>query len=352
MARLVHKGSVKDLCVTRQPSDSEFGTGYMEFKDRPDGTGPVSIFDLKERMPFGIRGKRQAMYDETVKFFSLMELHDIPTHYLGASGLSKRVYIKMAHIPEKGRWEEWVKERGTKPFLVPIEVIISNDVTPPASLHKRLRAGKANPRDYGLERPPERGETITLAESAITTSTKLDQQDVYRDDLFDIVGLTEEKRDELTALARQANAVTRGSAAATGLYIADGKFEFIMGPEGELLIADTYMTSDENRLLAKTRDGRFVDLSKQFLRNLYTINGYREGLEAAQDSGIPFDEWPVMEPLDEETMNVVRASYAVVHQELCKKPMGLSLEKVATQAQDTLDRFKEKYGRDETGEPL
>ena len=73
MSYLGHVGSVKDFYVTKDPTDDKFGTGYLYCKQRQDGTGPLSIFDLKERFPFGIRGKDQAIHDEGVSFFKLMK---------------------------------------------------------------------------------------------------------------------------------------------------------------------------------------------------------------------------------------------------------------------------------------
>jgi len=351
MAYLIHSGSVKDFYGENPPTDDTFGRGYLKFRKDPYGIGPISIFDLKHRSPFGVMGKAEAMFDETVYFFEQMREHGIPTHYLGQRG-DLEVAVCVAHIPPKDGWDAWVQDRGRKPFLIPAEVVITNTLTPVASLHKRLRAGKVSPADYGLSAAPGKYETVVLPQPAITTSTKLAAVDEYRDDLFDRAGLTQAKRDVIRQTAIRANEITRADAMQVGLDIADGKFEFIMGPNGEILICDTYATSDENRVLAQARDGRWVDLSKQFPRNLYTINGYRELLEAAQGSGVPFAEWPVPELLDDPTMRVVERTYAVVRQELCRKPMGLDLQTVATEAQDTLDRFTETYHRDIVGNKI
>ena len=348
MVYLMHTGSVKDFYVTKEPSDTALGEGYLDFKLRPDNTGPVSIFDLKERFPFGITGKAEAMHDETVAFFELMRKNDVPTHYIEDLG-SCRVAVYVAHIPQKDGWEQWVKTRGKKPFLVPIEVVITNTLTPVASAHKRLRKGAEKPEKYGLSGVPGMYETIHLPEPVITTSTKLGEHDVYRDDLFDVVGLTHEKRKELENLARQANEISTNYASQVGLDLADGKFEFFMDTDGKIYICDTFLTSDENRILAKARDGSWVDISKQFLRNIYTITGYREQLEAQQDAGVPFEQWVLPGPLDENTYDTVVNTYTVVQQELCKKPMGLDLTEVATRCRDTLDAYKEVFKRDETG---
>jgi|GEM_PF-4072745 len=347
--KIIHEGSVKDFYSKSDPTESNFGYGFLSFKQRPDGTGPVSIFDLKEKFPFGIKGKDHFMYRESVNFFELMKKNSIRTHYVKDLG-NREIAVYVAHIPPKKGWEEWVKTRGEKPFLVPMEVIISNTITPVASLHKRLRTGKKKPEDYGLERPPERYESVTPPEPVITTSTKLGDTDVYRDDLFEVLGLNEEKKAELVELAKRANGVSRDHASGAGLDLADGKFEFIMDAYGRLYICDTFLTSDENRILTENEYGKLVDLSKQFLRNLYTINGYRQIIEAEQEEGLPyFEDWTVPEILDEKTMKVVEKSYAVVYQQLCGEPMGLDLKKVATEVQDTLDKFREKYKRDETG---
>ncbi|MBN2330860.1 MAG: hypothetical protein JXC85_03525 [Candidatus Aenigmarchaeota archaeon] len=344
---------MKDFYVTKDPTDTDFGTGYLHCKLRDDGTGPVSIFDLKERFPFGIVGKAQAIHDESVNFFNLMRKEDIPTHYLGNLG-NRRMRVYVAHIPPKTGWEDWCKNRGKKPFLVPIEVVVTNTITPVASLHKRLRSGAMKPSEAGLSRIPEKDEVVELREPLITTSTKLGEHDVYRDDLFDIVGLTPDKRSEIQKIAKAANEAARDYAMNVGLHLADGKFEFIMGSDDRIYIADTFLTSDENRLLAQANDGSWVDMSKQFLRNLYTITGYREKLEEQQeaDPPVPFEQWTLPEKLDSMALGTVTDASSVLHQQLCKKDRGMNPMSTATRVRNTLEGYMEIYRRDVTGKKL
>jgi phosphoribosylaminoimidazole-succinocarboxamide synthase len=242
--------------------------------------------------------------------------------------------------------------RREKPALVPAEVVVTDKIRPISSLHKDLRSGKKKPGQYGLYRVPDEMETVFLDEPVVRESTKLDKIDVYQDNLLRDIGLTDEKRAELRALAIRAFGVCKKDTEDAGLELVDGKFEFIWGPEGEFYIGDTFLTSDENRFLAQSRSGEWIDISKQLVRDLHTITGYRDILEAAQEGDVPFNEWPVPDPLDDHAMRAVEESYAVVHQQLCRKPMDLVLEDVATRADVALKRQMERYGRDILGRPI
>jgi len=344
---LIKNGKVKDFFQYRgaDPSQEAFGLGYQTWPD-----DFYSLFDFG-RFPQTIDGKADAMYKETVNFFKVLDKEGIPHHMVKDLG-DKKIEVRVARIPPN---YEWIEPGKTATYLIPIEVVFSQWVTPVSSLHGRLRKGTEDPSKYGLESPPEEGQTVVLDKPRITRSTKIEAVDQYeaeiKKDLFELAGLVDGEPKQLNDTALVVYDAIKKDAADSGLIIADGKIECIMGPDREILVADSCYTWDENRILYELPDGRFIDLSKQLPRNIYTINGYKGELKAAQkESPEDKSKWPAPPLLDEKQMGIVVDANDAVRMGLLKENgADGALRNVASRAMDELDRLKELYKRDETG---
>jgi phosphoribosylaminoimidazole-succinocarboxamide synthase len=350
-AVLVKHGKVKDFYIFRlmPPTQISFGLGYQTWSD-----DFFSLFDYG-RFPQTISGKAEAMYRETVNFFDIIGKNGVPHHMVEDMG-DRKIKVLAARIPPNYKWIEPGK---TATYLVPIEVVFSQWVTPVASLHGRLRKGVEDPAKYGLDKPPEKGETIILKEPKITRSTKIEPEDRYESEmvgtnLVELAGLVDDEPKKLDNIALEVYDIIKRDVEDTGLIIADGKIECIMDPDRSLYVADSCLTWDENRILYELNDGRFVDLSKQFVRNIYTIMGYKSKLKEVMKK-FPEDKskWPKPPPLNDEQMNlVVKTNNAVRLGLLKEKGADKALNGIASKAVLELDRLKELYGIDETGEPI
>ena len=344
---LIKNGKVKDFYQYKgaDPSQEAFGSGYQTWPD-----DFYSLFDFG-RFPQTVDGKADAMYKETVNFFKVLDKEGIPHHMVKDLG-NKKVEVKVARIPPN---YEWIEPGKTATYLIPIEVIFSQWVTPVSSLHGRLRNGTEDPAKYGLEGPPEKGQTVVLADPRITRSTKIEAVDKYEaeigKDLFELGGLVGGEPQELDNIALAVYDGVKKDAADSGLIIADGKIECAMDPDRNIIVVDSCYTWDENRILYELPDGMIVDLSKQLPRNIYTIIGYKGELKAAQKE-FPEDKsrWPGPPLLDDSQMGIVVDANNAVRMGLLKESGADSaLKDVASRAIDELDRLKELYGMDETG---
>jgi len=83
-----------------------------------------------------------------------------------------------------------------------------------------------------------------------------------------------------------------------GLIHVDGKKEFAMDGERELMLVDTFGTADEDRFwdLAAHNEGKHVELSKEFVRQYYRQIGYHKALMEARAVGKPEPEIPPLPP--------------------------------------------------------
>jgi phosphoribosylaminoimidazole-succinocarboxamide synthase len=350
MAELLYKGSVKDIYQITPATATEFGQGYMFFRPHKDfpGCGAFSVFDYGE-MPWGIKGKHDDLYKETLRFKEVLEDAGMETHFTHDMGDNK-IGIKLARMLG---YDE-IKAEGGKGIMyrIPIECVFSHAVTPVASLHKRLMKGERDPKDYGLKRTPEAGETVILPEIGTSYSTKIETTDVYKglDSMAELAGLVGDEKVRLNDLTIKAAKTLIRDAGQVGITLADGKFEFVMGPNRNFMVADTGYTWDENRILYQLNDGRYVDLSKQFARNVYTIMGWKDELKKAQQE-FPDDKshWPAPPEVGDDIKGLCADMCTAVRHELTRESGGPRLAIVARRAMDTLDFLKERYGRDETG---
>lgn len=342
-AELFHQGSVKKFYLIRPPTADSFGRGYLLF----DSDG-LSVFDYGE-LPWKIKGKGQRLYGTTKRFFGVLDESGIPHHMLRDMGDGK-VGVHVGKIPEG--YDDI--ERGvTTCYLVPLEVVFSTTVTPVASLHKDLRSGKVKPADFGLEGVPDRYETVTLPTPRVRFSTKIEAVDVYRRGLAEQAGLVGNEEDRLKDLALAVNDAIRKDGAEVGLDVADGKIECVMGRGRNFMVGDTCYTWDECRMLVTLDDGRVVDLSKQLPRNIYTINGWKAELKAAQKAH-PEDrsQWPPPPPLSDDLMELCSDACHAVSGAIERNPDAPALKPVAERVAEALDKLRTDYKRDETGADL
>jgi len=155
MAVKIYEGSVKDLYMETVPTETEFGRGYMEFRN----DGSFSVFDYGT-MPWGIERKGDWLYRTSLKFFEILHNAEIETHFMEDMD-GRKIRIRLASMPQV---YSAIVPGETVVYRVPMECVYTKILTPVASLHGRLRRGEEDPEKYGLERPPARGETIIFPE--------------------------------------------------------------------------------------------------------------------------------------------------------------------------------------------
>lgn len=344
MAELIYTGKVKRIFQELKPTATAFGMGYMDMS-----RSVFSVFDYGEKqpMPFEIPGKNMALKREAIRMFKALEDAGIPTHFIeDMPGYNIRVRLaRMLGYDE-------IVPGETVVYRVPIECVFSHVISPPASAHGRLRRGEEKPEKYGATHVPGRGEFLVLPKVATSFSTKIEAADVYKDlqRLAEQGGLVGEEAEKLKQMTIEAGGVLIDDAAEVGVIVADGKFEFLLGPDRELHVGDSGYSWDENRLMVQLSDGRYVDLSKQFPRNVYTIIGWKAEMKAAKKEhpNTP-QEWPDPPEICDDLIELMGDTCAATMHAICRIPGGPGLEKTAKRVADTLDALKEKYGIDETG---
>ena len=343
----IYTGKVKSIWQYTPPTDEVLGDGYMDLS-----ANRFSLFDYGEKapMPWDITGKGRDQAWTTKRMFQVLEDAGIPTHFKYDMG-NFRMRIKLARM----LGYDDIKPGETINYRVPIECVFSKVITPPASAHRRLLKGKDRPDMYGADHVPVRGESLVLPRVATSFSTKIESADVYKslDELAKAAGLVGNEAQRLKDLTIACGNVLIEDAQDVGIIVADGKFEFLLGPGRNLIVGDTGYTYDENRFLFELGQGSYVDLSKQLPRNIYTMHGWKKQMDDAK-AAHPDDpsQWPDPPQIPDDEMRVCIDACDAVSYAIARRRGGPNLQSVARRAADILDRLKNQFHIDEAGDPI
>lgn len=269
------------------------GVGEFQFTDH------YSIYDLG-KMPDRIPGKGEAMCRMAVANFEALHVRKVPTHFLSTPCADKMVFKLLRVIyPTRERIE-----RGTRAYFVPLQVVFRNQLPTGASVFRRLASGQITPRDIGLDDVPQPGHI--LKKPIIEYMTKLDEIDEFipRDTAQELAGLNDHQLKRLEEIVLETNEVLSDNAQAAGLRLADGKLEFGIGADGEVLLVDVAGTPDETRYLLGEQH-----ISKQVLRDCYASTGLREEVKLWASLGRPPEMRPSPATLSASTVALISDMY-------------------------------------------
>ena len=166
----------------------------------------------------------------------------------------------------------------------------------------------------GVELPAGLAEASKLPEPIFTPATKAEQGE--HDENISFERVVEQEGEELAQALRSAtlDIYARGAAVAAerGIILADTKFEFGRGADGELVLADEVLTPDSSRYWeAATYEAGKVQPSfdKQIVRNWLT--GAESGWDRASDVAPP--------PLPDDVVDRTRQRYIDAYEWISRK---------------------------------
>jgi phosphoribosylaminoimidazole-succinocarboxamide synthase len=284
-------GSVKDLEITKKPTQNAMGVGRFHFSDR------YSVFDWGE-MPDRINGKGAALCLMGAYCFEELEREGVKTHYRGLvdangkvvkfSGLKQPSSIMEANLVNvykpktsvsggKLVHDYSVYTPELKNYLIPLEIIYRNGLPKGSSIFKRLEQGSVTLEDLGLDHYPEPGEQ--LWKPIFDVSTKLEETDRYVtwQEAQKIAGLTDRELADVKSVLLKADETITEVASKAELKNEDGKIELALDEKRKLMIIDVVGTLDECRF---TYEG--VQVSKEVARQFYKKTAWYKDLEQAK----------------------------------------------------------------------
>ncbi|ATM24607.1 Phosphoribosylaminoimidazolesuccinocarboxamide synthase (plasmid) [Streptomyces alboflavus] len=232
-------------------------------------------------MPDAIPGKGEAVCRMAAFNFQLLQAAGIRTHFRRFIA-PRRIEFDLARVPDTG---PQVTDGANR--LLPVQVLFRNELPPGSSVHRRLASGTLTPAHVGLDGIPQPGATLPrpLLEYATMredTNRFLDPGQAQR-----LAALSDEQFRQLNSLTLQVNEVLTGHARSLGLSHCDGKVEFVLSGDGDLVVADSPGTPDESRLMFNG-----VHCGKQVLRDWYVAQGLDVPVSDLIAQGVPRDRWP------------------------------------------------------------
>lgn len=287
--RFLRKGKVKEVY--------EVSEDELEFVF----TDQISVFD--KVIPTLVPHKGETLCRTSAHWFKVVEDLGIRTHFLRLAGGNHMRVRRVQVIPDYDKIT-----RHTTNFLIPLEVIARYYVA--GSLHDRITSGRIRPEDVGLPKGhvPTYGEPLPKPFVEVTTKLEKVDRELTTEEALAISKLSKREFKGLVDAVLKIDARLNAEVRKRGLIHVDGKKEFAMDGERQLMLVDTFGTADEDRFwdLAAYEKGQQVELSKEFVRQYYRKIGYHKALMDARAAGKPEPDIP---PLPDEVTKQVSDLY-------------------------------------------
>ncbi|GAA3875307.1 phosphoribosylaminoimidazolesuccinocarboxamide synthase [Streptomyces sedi] len=285
--------STKNLRIVEPPTATRTGVGVFEYTDH------YSVFHYG-RMPDPIPGKGEAICRMAAFNFRLLEEAGVRTHFRRHIA-PNQIEFTLARLPDPA-------DRPHSPaagnYLLPLQVLFRNELPPGSSVHRRLAAGELTPDDLGLDAVPAVGQKLERPLIEYASTREDTNRFLTPSDAQYLSGLDDERFHALREITGKVNEVLTGHAAGLGLSHCDGKVEYLVTSDQELVLADSPGTPDESRLMF---DG--VHCGKQILRDWYVRSGLQIPTSRLIADGVPRSRWPKPTALPPEFLPVMTDLY-------------------------------------------
>jgi phosphoribosylaminoimidazole-succinocarboxamide synthase len=286
--KLVRQGKVKDVYKV------DGHTLEFVFSDK------ISVFD--KTIPSLIPNKGETLCRSSAFWFQVGRSFGIKTHFKELIP-PNRMRVQRVEVL---KYSEITKK--TTDYLIPLEVICRHYVA--GSLWDRLKAGDLKPSKLGLKSSKDVKYGDKLPEPFIEFTTKLEKVDrlLTKKEAVKIAALSQAEYDAIIEATLRMDERIGEEVEKRDLIHVDGKKEFAFDENRELMIVDTFGTSDEDRWWDwdSYSKGEFVELSKENVRQYYRGIGYYDRLTEACKKG---KAEPKMSALPADKINEISELY-------------------------------------------
>jgi phosphoribosylaminoimidazole-succinocarboxamide synthase len=274
--KLIRQGKVKDVYKV----DSR--TLEFVFSDK------ISVFD--KVIPSLIPNKGETLCRSSAFWFQVGRSFGIKTHFKELIP-PNRMRVERVQILDYPS----INKKTTN-YLIPLEVICRHYVA--GSLWDRISSGELKPSKLGFDSGKAVKYGDKIPEPFIEVTTKLEKVDrlLTKKEALKISGLTQDEYNEIIDATLRMDERIAEEVEKRDLIHVDGKKEYAFDENRELMVVDTFGTSDEDRWWDWERysNGEFVELSKEFVRQYYRQIGYYDKLTEARKKGNPEPKIPTL----------------------------------------------------------
>ncbi len=281
MKKLIRKGKVKEVY--------DIGDDHLMFFF----TDNISVFD--KVIPTDVPRKGESLCKTSTYWFNRLK-NDlrINTHFIEMLDEQTMKVEKVDVIKDYDKIDN-----STTNYLIPLEFICRYYVA--GSLNDRIQRGEVDFRDYGFKEMPKYGDRLPKPHFEVTTKLEKFDRHITYDEALEISGLTDEEYLEIKDAVMKIDRLIERTVEKNGLLHVDGKKEFAMDHNREIMVIDTFGTVDEDRFweLSEYKKGNFVEKSKEFVRQYYRDIGYHKDLMEARREG---EDEPMIPSMPEDVM--------------------------------------------------
>jgi phosphoribosylaminoimidazole-succinocarboxamide synthase len=274
--KLIRQGKVKDVY------EVDAHTLEFVFSDK------ISVFD--KIIPSLIPNKGESLCRSSAFWFQVARSCGIKTHFKEFIPPDRMRVEKVQILPYDKI------DRKSANYLIPLEIICRHYVA--GSLWDRVRAKEIRPVKLGFKTTKEVKYGDKLPRPFVEVTTKIEHNDrlLTKTEALKLGGLTSSEYQKIIDSVLEIDEQIAEEVEKRDLIHVDGKKEYAFGEERELMIVDTFGTADEDRWWdwADYSKGRFVELSKENVRQYYRTIGYFDKLQEARKMGKPEPKIPAL----------------------------------------------------------
>ncbi len=250
-------------------------------------TDRISVFD--KVIPSTIPGKGESICRTSAHWFEIAHQMNIDSHFISTTSKNE-MDVKRVGQPMNLKMPE--AERNGN--MIPLEFICRHFIA--GSLWDRLKKGKVSKEQLEITGEPESGQRLPEPFFELTTKFEEFDRPISFEEAITSFGVRKEELDEVREITLKMDEGIASEVENRGLLHADGKKEFAIGSEGQIMLIDTFGTADEDRFWDRKSydDGRFIELSKEFVRQYYRGTGYHDSLTDARENGTSEPDVPAL----------------------------------------------------------
>ncbi len=286
MKKLIRKGEVKEVY--------ELGEEKLEFLF----TDNISVFD--KIIPNKIPGKGETLCKTAAYWLKKTEDRGFDTHFIEIKN-DREMIVERFELLEGDEIDE-----NTVDYRIPLEFISRYYVA--GSLHERIQNGELDHEKLGFDEKPDYGDRLPEPHFEVNTKDQKSERILNKEEALSISGLTEEKYDRIKEIVFEIDDMIRGTVEENGLLYVDGKKEFALDEERNIIIVDTFGTADDDRFWLKEEyeDGNYIQKNEEFVRKHYEETGYHDNLMEARREG---EEEPPIPQLPDHKVEEISQIY-------------------------------------------
>ncbi|MBN2468127.1 MAG: phosphoribosylaminoimidazolesuccinocarboxamide synthase [Deltaproteobacteria bacterium] len=297
---LIYSGSVKEIYQVSGKNEVEF-----HFTDK------ISVFD--KPIPSLIPRKGETLCRTAAYWFKVAEEMGIKTHFIEQTSPTSMRVKQIQVIKDYS-----LITPDTTRYLIPCEFITRYYVA--GSLFDRIKSGDLQARDLGGGDAREVRYGDKLPQPFFETTTKVERVDrkIDFDVAIKISGIDEGTLKEIRESILQLDERINRDVLKRGLIHVDGKKEFAMDEDRNLMIIDVFGTADEDRFwdAEKYAHNEWIEMSKEVVRQYYRKIGYKDALYTARDENRPEPDIP---PLPDDMIERVSEVYIDIFEKITGK---------------------------------